>query len=144
MNDTDKNPWFECIHRVLNICGFSNIWQQQENFIEKWIKNAVAKRLKDQFIQTWSNGMFNSSKGKIYRTFKLDFGCEKYLEKIYNYSLKFRTANHRLPVETGRWINMPYNNRSCVLCNTSKFADEFHYIRVLVKWVVKPGPSREF
>ena len=25
--------------------------------------------------------MFNSSKGKLYRTFKLDFGCEKYLEK---------------------------------------------------------------
>ena len=23
---------------------------------------------------------------------------------------------------------MPYNDRSCVLCNTSKIADEFHYI----------------
>ena len=55
--------------------------------------------------------MFNSSKGKIYRTFKLDFGCEKYLEKlpqkIRAILLKFRTTNHRLPVENGRWINMP-------------------------------------
>ena len=84
------------------------------------------------FIQTCSNDMFNSSKGKIYRTFQLDFGCEKYLEKLSNkfrtILLKFRTTNHRLPVETGRWINMPYNDRSCVLCNTSKIADEFHYI----------------
>lgn len=131
-NDTVKNPWFECIHRVLNICGFSNIWHQQKHVNEKWIKNAVAQRLKDQFIQTWSNDMFNSSKGKIYRTFKLDFGCEKYLEKLpkkfRTILLKFRTTNHRLPVETGRWINMPYNDRSCVLCNTSKIADEFHYI----------------
>ena len=116
------NSWFECIHIVLNICGFSNIWQQQEPVNEKWIKNAVAQRLKDQFIQTWSNDMFNSSKGKINRTFKLDFGCEKYLEKLpkkfRTILLKFRTTNHRLPVETGRWINMPYNDRSCVLCNT--------------------------
>ena len=51
------------------IRGFSNIWQQQENVNEKWIKNAVAQRLKNQFIQTWSNDMFNSSKGKIYINF---------------------------------------------------------------------------
>ena len=51
-NDTFKNPWFECIHRVLNICGFSNIWHQQKHVNEIWIKNAVAQRLKDQFIQT--------------------------------------------------------------------------------------------
>ena len=82
LNDTVKNPWFECIHRILNICGFSNISQKQENVNEKWIKKIVAQRLKDQFIQTWSNGMFNLPKGKIYRTFKLDFGCEKYLEKL--------------------------------------------------------------
>ena len=76
--------------------------------------------------------MFNSFKGNIYRTFKLDFGCEKYLEKIpqklRTILLKFRTTNHRLPVETDRWINMPYNDRSGVLCNTSKIADEFYYI----------------
>ena len=56
--------------------------------------------------------MLNSSKGKIYRTFKLDFGCEKYLEKLpkkFRIILsKFRTTNHRLPVETDKWINMPY------------------------------------
>ena len=101
-----KNPGSN-VFRVLNICGFSNIWQQQEHVNEKWIKNAVAQRLKDQFIQTWSNDMLNSSKGKIYSTFKLDFGCEKYLE-FRTILLKFRTTNHRPPVETGRWINMPY------------------------------------
>ena len=60
------------------------------------------------FIQTWSNDMVNSSKGKIYRTFELDFGCEQYLEKqppeFRTILLKFRTTNHRLPVETGSCI----------------------------------------
>ena len=81
LNDTVKTPWYDCIHRILNTCSFSNIWQQQENVNKKWIKNAVTQRLKDQFIQTRSNDMFDSSKGKIYRTFKLDFRREKYLEK---------------------------------------------------------------
>ena len=63
--ETGHSQNFTCV----NICDFSNIWQQQENVNEKWIKNAVAQRLKDQFTQTWSNDMFNSSKGKIYRPF---------------------------------------------------------------------------
>ncbi|XP_056016752.1 uncharacterized protein LOC130053469 [Ostrea edulis] len=132
LNGTVKNPWFECIQRILSMCGLSNIWNQQKNINGKWITNIVKQRLQDQFIQTWSSDMFNSSKGKIYRTFKIDFGPEKYLEKLSkkfraNF-LKFRTTNHRLPIETGRWIGIPYNERFCVLCNESKIADEFHYI----------------
>jgi hypothetical protein len=42
--------------------------------------------------------------------------------------LKFRTTNHRLPVETGRWFNAPYDERLCVLCNAGKIADEYHYL----------------
>ena len=55
---------------------FSNIWQQQEPVNEKWIKNAVAQRL-------FKHGrmMFNSSKGKIYRSFELDFGFRKTTQK---------------------------------------------------------------
>jgi hypothetical protein len=27
--------------------------------------------------------------------------------------LEFRTTNHRLPEETGRWIDIPYKERFC-------------------------------
>ena len=114
------------------MCGLSYVWYHQNNLNEKWIKNAVIQCLKDQFIQTWSSDVFNSPKSKIYRIFKVDFGYEKYLEKLpkklRTIFLKFRTTNHRLPVETGRWIDVPYNERFCILCNKSKIADEFHYI----------------
>ena len=103
MNDTVKNPWFECIYRVLNICRFSNIWQQQENVNEKWIKNAIAQRLKDKFIQTWSNDMFNSSKAKIYKTFKLDIGCEKYKEKIPPKFRTFEISYYNSPPSSREW-----------------------------------------
>ena len=35
MNDTVKNLWFECIHRVLNICGFSNIYHNNKKMLMK-------------------------------------------------------------------------------------------------------------
>ena len=40
---------------------------------------------------------------------------------------KFRTSNHKLPIETGRWSNIPRNQRICHLCET-EIGDEYHYI----------------
>ena len=47
--------------------------------------------------------MFNSSKGKIFKSFELDLGREKFRTILF----KPRTTNRNLPVETGRWIRMP-------------------------------------
>ena len=46
----------------------------------------------------------------------------------YNMAFKANWPIKSFQLWAGRWINMPYNDRSCVLCNTSKIADEFHYI----------------
>ena len=40
---------------------------------------------------------------------------------------KFRTVNHRLSNECGRWQNLERENRKCNLWN-SDIGDEFHYI----------------
>ena len=49
--------------------------------------------------------MKNSSKGPEYRIFKQNFGMEHYLKTLSSKKIfvKFRTANHHLPGETGRW-----------------------------------------
>lgn len=131
-NDFSKNPWIDCIHSIFNKCGFSNIWNEQCTVNVNWITNAVKQRLKDQFVQKWSADIANSSKGHIYRTFKFIFGYEKYLSilpsKLRKILVKFRTSNHRLPVETGRWLGIPLNERCCTLCNKNQIADEMHFI----------------
>ena len=57
---------------------------------------------------------------------------EKYLTVIpqnhWISILKFRTINHYLPVETGRWSNILWENRLCLLCNINEIGDEFHYL----------------
>ena len=42
--------------------------------------------------------------------------------------VKFRTANHQLPVETGRWHGKSISERLCTLCNSGQIGDEFHFI----------------
>ena len=39
----------------------------------------------------------------------------------------FRTRNHHLPIEVGRWSSIPINDRICRLCNNG-VGDEFHYV----------------
>lgn len=42
---------------------------------------------------------------------------------------RFRTSNHKLPIETGRWNNVPRNQRFCNLCKNN-IGDEYHYIMI--------------
>ena len=63
---------------------------------------------------------------------KLVFCFEKYISELspyYMYILcKFRCGSHRLPVETGRWRNLPRSERVCSLCDSMDIGDEYHYI----------------
>ena len=41
---------------------------------------------------------------------------------------RFRLNNHKLPVEHGRWNNIPRELKNCNLWNTEDLGDEFHYL----------------
>ena len=116
-----------------NSCGLSYVWQNQgQNVNAKMISCIIRQNLQDQFIQQWYSDVNNSSKGQVYRFFKQSFGMENYLKilspKYMKIMIKFRTTNHRLPVETGRWHEKPLGERFCTLCNNCQIGDEFHYI----------------
>ena len=74
----------------------------------------------------------NSPKCLNYRIFKEELIFEQYLSKLpLKLALelcKYRTCNMNLPIEKGRWINIPRNERLCQLCNVSEIGDEFHYL----------------
>jgi hypothetical protein len=66
------------------------------------------------------------------RLFKSDFRIEKYLEVLNDKNrftfCRYRTSNHRLPIEVGRWTNVERHNRLCQLCQSREIGDEFHYV----------------
>ena len=127
-----NNKWLVCIKNILDSCGLSFVWHQQNPVSVKWLENIVKQNLKDQFVQKWNSELDSSSKGAIYRIFKCNFCCEDYLlilsRKLRNLFVKYRTTNHHLPIEIGRWNNTPREDRKCGLCEANQIGDEFHYV----------------
>ena len=63
---------------------------------------------------------------------KESFEFENYFKNLDDKNIvtlcRFRTVNHKLPIESGRWQNIARENRKCLLCNSGDIGDEFHYV----------------
>ena len=46
----------------------------------------------------------------------------------YSKIIKYRTGNHPPQVETGRWDDIPLNERKCKICTTDNIGNEYHYL----------------
>ena len=113
LNDTDdgiyEHKWIKYIREILHSVGRSDVLEIRDftNVNIAALKNSVIRTLKDQYMQNWETKLEKSSKGQHYRLLKNEMAFEgflsKYTKKIYSPLLKFRTSNHKLPVERGRW-----------------------------------------
>ena len=94
-------------------------------------KNMVKQILRDQFIHKWHSDINNSSHGQFYSRFKHPFCVENCLLRLSEYNRKwinkFWTSNLRLPIETGRWYNIPTEDRKCNICGNG-IVDQFHIL----------------
>ena len=126
-----KSKWYEHVKQQIFSNGFGNIWALQNEVNGKWFTQAFKQKLKDQYMQTWHALVDKSSSSVNYRTFKVTFEMNNYFSYLSNTKCKtltaFRTRNHRLPVEVGRWSGIPLNERLCWLCK-AEVGDEFHYL----------------
>lgn len=129
--DKLKSDWINNVKCLLCNLGFSGIWDRQEFPNAKWLSGAVRQKLKDQYIQNWTSLLKISSSSVNFRLFKDEFKRSQYFglipDNLCRNFLAFRTRNHKLPVELGRWIGTPLNERKCTLCNED-IGDEFHFI----------------
>ena len=121
---------------------------------KKLYKEKLAKLYTDNLM----NELQMSSKCSLYKNFKVELKMEKYLCVLPNplkfALIKFRTSNHKLPIETGRYDNTERKDRICTLCSVKDIGDEYHYlfscqyfndIRLLYvpkKYVSKPSVAK--
>ena len=86
----------------------------------------------DQFKQNWQSTVQSSPKALNYRMYKDELKLENYFNVLSKKDAitlcRFRICNHHLPIENGRWVNIPRNERICNHCNKQEIGDEFHYI----------------
>lgn len=96
------------------------------------LKNKVIQVCQDQFKQNWMSTINKTSKCISYRIFKSNFGLETYLIDVplnlRYYVVKFRCRSNKLPVETGSFTDIAYNERFCNKCNKQEVGDEFHVL----------------
>ena len=138
-NDTDLNRnyngqnWASQIKSILQQYGFEYVWQQQSSIDIPL--HSIRQRIIDVYQQSWYSEINNSSRLESYCIFKHDFELEKYLtiniEQKYKLALtRFRVSSHNLQIETGRYEDLPRQQRLCQLCNMRKIENEFHFLLV--------------
>ncbi|MEW8546328.1 MAG: reverse transcriptase family protein [Candidatus Thiodiazotropha sp.] len=122
--------WIENVKNILCSNGFSGVWYSQSFINSSWLIKALKQKLNDIFIQNWSSQVQLTSESNIYKSYKTDFEQGKYISILSppfcKTFIRFRTRNHRLPIEVGRWGGIPVNQRLCSFCN--ELGDEFHFL----------------
>ena len=94
------------------------------------ILKVVTQRIYDIYSQDWSAKLHESPSARTYILYKDALIFSKYISEIkiekWRISLtRFRTNNHKLAIETGRWNKSPINERKCIFC--LELEDEFHF-----------------
>ena len=133
-NSNSQFKWPNCIKSVLDKCGLNCMWLQQFRYLPRNIAKIVKTRLSDQYLQHWSSELQVSSKGTHYALFKDNISLERYITILHGENLlnmfKFRTCNHKFPIEKGRWENIELSDRKCELCQKNDIGDNFHYLLI--------------
>ena len=126
-----KCKWIEYVTKLLCSLGFSGIWYSQSFPSNLWLVKAANTKLKDIFLQKWNSNIAITSNSNFYKYFKTIFQQSEYLKllptSLCKTSIHFRTRNHKLPVETGRWTGIPLDDGKCLLCQ-SDIGEEYHYL----------------
>ena len=124
--------WIRCINEILVAVGRPDLFRTEPDNSQNSVKMDISRTLSDLYFQEWNEKANVSSKGKQYLLFKDNLNFEKYLINVskfyYSKIIKYRTGNHRLPVETGRWDDIPLNERKCKICTIDDIGDEYHYL----------------
>ena len=128
-----KSEWFEFIRSILEDCNLSEIWRLEAFITVDKLKNAVHNKLKEKFINKWTNDIQNMTSCDTYVNFKTEFKLEEYLTYLPPMSrlsfCRFRLNNTRLPKVLGRYRQIPREQRFCTLCtNEGLIGDEFHLL----------------
>jgi hypothetical protein len=87
----------------------------------------------------------NSSKALKHRLYQKGISIKNYLEILKDKDLfllcRFRTSNHRLPIEIGPWENINRENKVCNFCQGRKLGEEFHYLARLIPQKYRCSPN---
>ena len=67
--DEYKSQWLKRVKYILDSCGLSYMWYQQQELSTKQCKVIIHQRIEDIALQKWNTDISTSSMCKMYRIF---------------------------------------------------------------------------
>ena len=153
-NTEHKYTWCWQIRKLLHDLNLHDLWTNQSTVNDSnysIYKSKIDRRLLNYFRELWIRSAKYSSKGLDYLQLSM-FNCEMkhYLNFMNNdksviQTLKFRTGNHHLLVETDRYgRRKPYEERICNLCDMGKIQDPYHVLIECPRFRIERLQSTKF
>ena len=126
--------WATKIRNNLYKNGFGYVWESQSCQNPDLFLIHYIQRLKDQYLQDWSEECNNNAKLTSYKHFKTYFVYEHYLDvldiKKYRYAFcTLRLSSHFLMIELGRYLGIDRDRRFCIYCK-NVVENEYHFMLV--------------
>ena len=95
--------------------------------------NDVTLRYQTLSCHEWSAPLALKPKLRTYRLIKESVCCEPYvtfnLDRVdRSFIAQFRLGILPIAVETGRFRNIPLEDRKCVVCDSGQVEDELHFV----------------
>ena len=141
INNNGGTSWFSLVGHLLRFLDIEYITSIQSLAVSpRRSSKCFRKRLEKAFIEKWNierqgiiKGQKKSSKLELYANIKPHYGCEKYLDNLDDansrkFVTQIRISAHKFPVEKGRYINIPREQRLCNICDCKVVGDEYHYL----------------
>ena len=132
-----RRCWFSYIRRCLKFMNLEHILYTSDVREVRLQINKVKKLLTAKATSEWNStrsSNCNQDRGRLHLFYNLksDLGLSPYLSLPINSKwktamTKFRFSAHNLPIETGRYLNIPRDQRFCPLCS-SGIGSEVHYL----------------
>ena len=127
-NGIFESPWIIKVKHLLYKFGLENYWLNQHT--PGNMKDIVRRAAFSHYENQWREETYSNQKCLNYRMFKTELVLEKYLFLLpvalrFSFT-RFRLVNHKLPIERGRFENIPRHERRCTVCN--ELGDEFHFL----------------
>ena len=109
-----------------------NILLSNQSEVHFNISKSVKSEVIEMYRLSWKESVFDSPKCLNYRIFKQDLKLENYFNILPDDLAKsfchFRSLNHKMTIEWGRFVGTSRDDRNCELCSLDKIGDEYYYL----------------
>lgn len=130
-----KKNWSAEIRNILDETGMSYLKSctvVYSDHMQEIIKSAETM-LMNKEITKWKNDLVSQSKLRTYCTYKFDYKAENYVKQKLSRGLRsviaqIRASTLPIKIETGRFNNIPVDNRLCEFCSLRQVEDESHFM----------------